>query len=423
MTKKIIGLLTLLISLNTIAQKNNTSPYSFFGVGDYSINKTVEEISMGEVSGAFNSQFQLSFANPASFASLRLTTYALAGENKSLQINDGISKQSGSSASFSYLALGFPVGDNAGVVFGIQPNTTVGYSLLQRFTDTNGDLTEINSFTGEGGTNRVFLGFGHKVGANFNLGAEASYVFGSIENNLLNRRNGVPLATLQTSSSDISGIAFKVGAQYQKKVSEKLTLRTGVTLNLNNELTNKGTELRVSTLNVEDPLPFNYRDTTLIRSFDALIKNPLKTTLSAGIGEINKWYAGVEYSFQNAIDFDDELTNNNNTYGYTESNRVSIGGFYTPKFNSISNYWQRATYRAGLSYKQTGLMVNSTEVNDFGISFGVGLPMGKQLSTINLGFELGKRGETSNGLVKENYFNFRVGLSLSDKWFNKRQLD
>ena len=68
-------------------------------------------------------------------------------------------------------------------------------------------------------------------------------------------------------------------------------------------------------------------------------------------------------------------------------------------------------------------MVNNTEVNDFGMSFGVGLPMGKQLSNVNLGFELGKRGELNNGLIKENYLNFRLSLTLNDKWFNKRKLD
>ena len=223
MIKKIIGFLTLLISFSTLAQKNNISPYSFFGVGENAVNKTVEEIGMGEIGGAYNSVYQLSFTNPASYAFLRLTTYALAGENKALSIEDGTNKESGSSASFSYLALGFPIGNRAGVAFGIQPNTSVGYSLSQEFTDANGDLTAINSFTGDGGTNRVFLGFGHMIGKKFSLGIEAAYIFGSIENNLLNRRDGVPLATMQRSDSDVSGLVVKGGLQYQTKVSEKLT--------------------------------------------------------------------------------------------------------------------------------------------------------------------------------------------------------
>ena len=44
-------------------------------------------------------------------------------------------------------------------------------------------------------------------------------------------------------------------------------------------------------------------------------------------------------------------------------------------------------------------------VDKFGISFGVGLPVGSEnCLRLNLGFELGQRGSTTdNGLVKENY--------------------
>jgi len=301
----------------------------------------------------------------------------------------------------------------------VQPNTTVGYSLLQEFRDADNTLTETNLFTGEGGTNRVFLGFGHKIGKNFSLGVEAAYIFGSIENKLLNRRNQVPLGTVDLSDSDVSGSEIKVGAQYQTKVSEKLTLKTGLNLGLSNELENEGNRYRYSASvvgNFESP-----RDTVLNQSFTNNFKNPLKTTLSAGIGEENKWYAGIEYEFQDAKTIEDGLSVNDRAFGFGESSRVSFGGYYTPKYNSITSYWQRATYRAGITYNNTGLLVNNTEVNDFGISFGVALPM-KGLSTINLGFELGTRGEINNGLVKENYFNFRLGLSLSDAWFRKNQI-
>ena len=39
MIKKITGVLFLLISLHTLAQRNNISPYSFFGIGDASDDK------------------------------------------------------------------------------------------------------------------------------------------------------------------------------------------------------------------------------------------------------------------------------------------------------------------------------------------------------------------------------------------------
>jgi hypothetical protein len=40
-----------------------------------------------------------------------------------------------------------------------------------------------------------------------------------------------------------------------------------------------------------------------------------------------------------------------------------------------------------------------------------------------MGFEFGKRGTTDNNLIEEDYFKFRLSLSLSEKWFVKRRID
>ena len=61
------------------------------------------------------------------------------------------------------------------------------------------------------------------------------------------------------------------------------------------------------------------------------------------------------------------------------------------------------------------------------MSFGLGLPLGRKLSNINIGFEFGEKGSTSNSLIQENYINLRVGLSLNavgrQAWFQKRKID
>jgi len=118
------------------------------------------------------------------------------------------------------------------------------------------------------------------------------------------------------------------------------------------------------------------------------------------------------------------------SFQYGESNRISAGGYFIPKINSITSYWQRVTYRGGVKFEKLGLLVNGTpgsntftSIDDFGISFGLGLPLGNRLSNVNVGFEYGKKGTTSNGLLEENYFNFRLSLSLNDIWFRKRKID
>ena len=40
---------------------------------------------------------------------------------------------------------------------------------------------------------------------------------------------------------------------------------------------------------------------------------------------------------------------------------------------------------------------------DYGMNFGLGIPLG--FSKVDLGFEFGKRGTTTNNIIEENYFN------------------
>lgn len=422
MIKRITLFVFVLSSAIITAQKNNTSPYSFFGIGEETSYKTVEEIHMGEIGVAYKNPLKLSFSNPASLASLRLTNYSLGVESKLLRITDGTNSGSASSSALSYLALGFPVSEKAAFSFGLQPNTTVGYSLTEEFRDDEDTLTEVNLYTGEGGTNKVFAGFGINLFKDFNVGIEGSYIFGNIENKLLNRRDEVILATMHKTKSTLKGFNVRIGAQYDTKLNEKLMLSTGAVIDLESNLKNEGNEYLYTLVNTSTDIE-SPRDTLVNNSINSTIKKPLRTTLGLGIGEENKWYAGVEYSFQNALNFEDGILNSNTKISYAKSSRISLGGFYTPKYNSISNYWQRVTYRAGVKYKETGLVVDNTSINDFGMSFGVGLPVGQQLSNLNLGLEFGKRGEKNNGLVKENYINLRLSLTLNDKWFLKKTLN
>ena len=54
---------------------------------------------------------------------------------------------------------------------------------------------------------------------------------------------------------------------------------------------------------------------------------------------------------------------------------------------------------------------------------GFGIPVKKSATKINIGFETGQRGETNNGLIKENYYILNVNFNMGDIWFIKRKFD
>jgi hypothetical protein len=426
MIKKIIVVLTLLISVVGFSQKNNTSAYSFFGIGDKNNSSTVEQLSMGGIGASLGDVYHLNFSNPASYASLKFTTYSLAIENKNTWAKDSNDKQRASATYLTYLAMGIPLGEKGGLTFGLMPNSTVGYSLVSNVYDIDDEIIEASIYNGEGGTNKVFLGFGYNLFKGFNVGVQGNYVFGKIENNIINQQKEISLATKYETISNIDGFSLNAGFQYKTKLKNEIDLNVGANFDFENEIEAEGNEYlySVSLVSYESP-----RDTILNIESKGLLKSPVKTTIGVGLGKDNKWFTGLDYSFQKAQELQGAVFENYSKIKYDDYSKIAIGGFYIPKFNSITSYWERVTYRAGVKFEKTGLLVDAsgngndfTAVDDFGISFGVGLPVGKQLSNLNLGLEFGKRGKATKGLVQENYVNFRLSLSLNDKWFKKLEI-
>jgi hypothetical protein len=426
MIKKIVVIITIFISIGAIAQNNSSSPYSFFAIGDKNASSTVEQESMGGIGAAFNDEYHLNLTNPAANSRLFFTTYAIAFSNKRVSAKNSTDTQNGATTDLSYLALGVPLSQKGGMSFGLLPNSSVGYSLNDNIFDGDGEFLDATNFRGSGGTNKVFLGIGFEVLKNFSLGLQANYIFGKIENNIINQVRDAELATKYQAITNVKGYSYIGGFQYKSEISEKINLHLGGSFELENDTDTSGKEYlySVSLGTTETP-----KDTILNISNDGIIKSPLKSTLGIGIGENNKWLAEIDYSFQNPLMLVGSTFENTSKIAYDKYSKFALGGFYTPKFNSITSYWERVTYRAGLKFEKTGIMVDGsglgndfTPIDNFGISFGVGLPVGNQLSNLNIGFEIGKRGETNNGLIQENYFNFRVGLSMTDKWFKKRRI-
>ncbi len=429
MIKKVSLLLAIIWSVNSFAQENNMSPYSYFGIGDNYQQESVAASSMGGV--AISSRFSnaANFSNPAGQSALKYTNFNVAVNSKFMDIADAKHKQQASTNSLSYLSLAFPIGKKAGLVIGLQPNSTVGYAIEEEIFDANDELIESNSFKGNGGTNRFFGSFGYQVIEGLSLGLEVDYIFGKTENNIVNMTKDVSYLTRHQSMSRLSGASFKLGGQYEKEIKEKITARIGATVQLENSINADSDEYFYN---------FDYSAGAAI-SHDTLIANtnvagkitrPMKLGAGLGIGKKNNWFVGMDYTSQQALNFDPSIFINNNKIRYEDASSLKFGGFWVPKSNSLTSYWNRVIYKAGFHYDNTGLAIKTqptateyTSINDFGISFGLGLPIGNQLSEINLGFEYGKRGRTDNGLVQENYYNLRLSLNLVDKWFRKNKID
>ena len=373
--------------------------------------------------------------NPAAFTGTNLLSFN--NENRPVKYtvggsysSTGLKSDSGtarvSSSTFDYLALNVPVG-KFGVAFGLMPYTAVGYKLE---TENDEGLTT-NRFNGEGGLNKAFLGFGYNITDNFSVGVNAQYNFGNIQNSAIEFRfdnDGLPLLlqSRESNRSDLSGLNFDFGLYYKSKITKSLELTTALTFTPESNLTSQnqraistvtigtsGQEIVSNTLNV-DLEAQGLQETDLVL--------PSRFSIGAGIGQPRKWFFGAEYESQKISNFENVLYQTSVT-SYEDGSRFSLGGFFIPEYNAFSGYFKRLVYRGGLRFEKTGLNIENESIKEFGISFGVGIPVGDFGSNANLGFEIGRRGTTNNNLIQENFINFQISLSLNDRWFQKRKYD
>jgi len=108
---------------------------------------------------------------------------------------------------------------------------------------------------------------------------------------------------------------------------------------------------------------------------------------------------------------------------YLDAHRFILGAEYIPKRRSATKYIQRMRYRLATKYETSYMQINNQSLKEIGITFGVGLPMKRSKSTLNLSFDIGRRGTFQSDILTQSYFQFNLDLSLHDIWFIKRRID
>lgn len=411
MIKRFFIIIAVFSAIMANAQEKTSSPYSYFGIGLPTFNGSVENRSMEGLSITPDS-IHFSFQNPAGFGALKFTTFTVGGTHQIVDVENNQASNSATNTSFDYLALGIPTGKlNFG--FGIVPYSGVGYKLKNETDDA------FSKFSGRGGLNKLFLSFGYRIKKGLRVGLEGAYNFGNIQNESLFMQDDIQYGTREKNRSNLSGFQFKLGAQYERQLNKKLLLKTSASYSPSAKLNSENIRnLATITRNIAgQAVAVNERDITL---GDTNFNLPSDFRIGAGVGERQKWFVGAEYENIGKTEYKNTSFSLRKV-SFESANVYRLGGFYIPNYDDITNYFNRITFRAGLRYQDTGLNINQSSVDEFGISFGLGLPAGNYLSNINLGVEYGKRGTTASGLVRENFLNVFIGISFNDKWFIQRK--
>lgn len=405
-----------------MAQTRISSPYSRFGIGDLHRNSNARYLATGGYSLGVRDPASVNFMNPASYSGFDTLSFVFEGgiHNQYVNIISTQQSEANNYISLGYLNFGIPITSWWKTSFGLLPFSNVGYNILGKdYLEQVGDISLL--YEGSGGVNQFYWGHGFNITPKFSAGINASYLFGTLD-----KRRSVffPDTSFSFSYRAINrtvyhDILLNFGIQYHTPLANNYYMSWGATY---------GHQTGIATTFDDFGYTFTTGSTGIEFIKDTAYRNlgekgdvifPTRIGLGGVIGKKNKWEAGIDYNWQNwesysANGIKDSLSN---------SSQISAGVQFIPDYSSISDYWKKMSYRFGFRYESTYLQLKERQLPELGISFGVGLPMRRSRSTLDMGFEFGRRGTTADNLIQQNYFRFSLGVSVYERWFVKRRYD
>lgn len=411
--------LTIFLIFSTgliFSQTGSLSPYSFFGIGENTFKGTMDSRSMGGLN-VYSDSIHINLTNPAAYTELKLVNYSVGVDYTSSNLKTDITTDKVKTGSINYLAVTIPT-KKIVFGFGILPSSTVGY-LIQTSDDSK-IPNKTDRFEGEGGVNTAFLTFGFKVFKKIRLGISTNYQFGTLKHSNSRFLDGIELYTKLESNSSLSGLKFIYSTLYREKISKDLTLHATYIFTPSSSLSSINSQI-LSTIPTSGTFGGDTENIDLasVNLEKTKITIPSTNSFGIGIGKELKWFVGIDYSVTSSGGFENKLFNLEDVQ-YKQGSKISLGGLFIPDYNSFTSFFSRIVYRAGIRIEKTGLNIQNQSINEFGINVGFGLPV-QGFQNLNLGFEVGKRGTTNKGLVQEDFFSVRLGVTLNDQWFVKNK--
>ncbi|HKM45529.1 MAG TPA: hypothetical protein VJY12_08750 [Dysgonamonadaceae bacterium] len=436
--KRFLLSLTLLISLvgTGIAQQVGVnSPYGRYGYGLLSNQSIGTSESMGGVSYGIRRGQNINFGNPASYSkadSLNFTIeMGVSGQYSML--SDGVGKQTFENGNFDYLAFQFLALKNLGVSVGVLPYSKVGYDFGRDIISQ--DLQYRETFSGTGGLSQIYGGVGYSPLEYLSIGANVSYLFGSITHsrNIPIIRQANDVLTRQVSNTfSIRDMKLDFGAQFTYPININESITLGVVYSPKKSM--KSDIYPVDQLISQTTQSPVKTDTLYNQSFG------LPETFGMGIGyKSNNLVVGVDGTFQRwgRTEYPQYLDSMTVDTRFNDRYGVNLGVEYVAD-PVHRNFFKRMRFRGGLSYSNSYMNTKvydpTTESSlgthgykEYGVNIGFGLPfrdiISQKISMVNLGFGYSLMQPDQKYMIKEEMFKVSINININEFWFFKRQFD
>lgn len=394
------------------ASPNTNSPYTRYGFGQLSDQSFGNSKAMGGIAYGLRDGAQINVSNPASYTAIDSLTFIFDGgfSMQNTNFSDGNVKMNVKNSSFDYVAMQFRLNRRFAMSAGFIPFSTVGYSFQTQAPVENAEsITAYSDFTGTGGLNQLFLGAGFKVIDNLSIGANVSYLFGTIKHQSITSFSDNTInSSVRLSQVKVNDFKLDFGVQYTQQFGKKHAMTLGAVYSLKHKLNNDAFHMtghqsnsniwgqNVDTINNGFQLP---------HSFGAGLTYVYDKRLTVGFDyTLQKW--GETRFF--------------NEYGkLNDRSKYSFGAEFIPSYTK-RNYLTKIKYRVGAYYSDPYVKVKGLDgAREFGVSAGFGLPIINSKSLLNISAQYINVKPKTKGLLEEKYMKISVGLTFSERWFAK----
>lgn len=411
--KKRIKILTavalLAAAILPVQAQQTTSPYSRFGFGLLGDNATSAQTQMGGVGYAMHSGRQVNAMNPAAYAATDTLTFLfdMGVDFSWYSQKEGSVSKTDNGGGLDYVTMQFPIGKRMGMSLGLLPYSSVGYSFGSNID--NGS----SSHEGSGGLNQLYLGFAGRPFGGLSLGFNISYLFGTTYNDVYARSN-TAATSLFEQVMQVRDFHLLFGAQYSQKITPQDEVTVGITYSPGKDLLGHSWIQKYDVGSDAAPDTLNY--ISLRKHYS------LPDTWGAGVSWTHNQLLNIEVDFTSQPWSKAKLYNTDNFTAtkYADRYKVATGVSWRPAMRGA--YLKRITYRAGFNYTRDYVMIGDNHVKQYGASIGFGFPAPGQKTVLNLGFEYLHRQGSPQALVKENYFNIKLGINFNQLWFMQSKI-
>lgn len=344
------------------------------------------------------------------------------------------------------LDLTIPFSNRFAVSLGYRPAFSKGYRMETNTVVSGDSIRQIYLGRGVIYQPHIALSFAplKTEKSFFAIGFETNFNFGDVANdraveyfsfnqtnavNIINERvSGLGFITSLAFHHQINdGITFRFGANYQlastwNTLSSDRLINYAGNYGVNHQFTADGPTFEVEnsgTFSMPSVLGMGIGLDIHPKGFNSNRKKESRIRLNLDYEQIG--WSGFQRTVGGIVDL---------SYNYNNTQAFRFGLEYSPIIQGAdaapgTKYLGKMIYRTGLNLNKIALPDNN--LNDFGITFGLGFPVpfDKSQSSINFGLRAGQIGEVGTTPIRERYLALQVGLVITpanwERWFKKNE--